>query len=159
MKRRLMLYPCACFPLPREISDVLATWGGYASMWCSLPFSLRSEMLGSCAWCWAVCKKQAATSLPPYLFSLVLMGSFFQDLKRKKGFSLWRSKATRVYIIYTYIYTYTHTHTIQQKLPQLFGKKDYDLLCQFWSCISELWWQWFHFIDLHWISEKQRNSF
>lgn len=128
MKRRLMLYPCACFPLPREISDVLATRGGYASTWCSLPFSLRSEMLGSCAWCWAVCKKQAATSLPPYLFSLVLVGSFFQDLKRKKGFSLWCSKATRVYVIYTYIYTYTHRYH-STKAASTFWEKKISIFC------------------------------
>lgn len=153
-----MLYPCACFPLPREISDVLATRGGYASTWCSLPFSLRSEMLGSCAWCWAVCKKQAATSLPPYLFSLVLVGSFFQDLKRKKGFSVMLQSHQN--LCYIYIYIYIHTQIpFNKSCLNFLGKKDFNLLCQFWSCISELWWRWFHFIDLHWVSEKQRNSF
>lgn len=138
MKSRLLLYPCACFHLPWKVSDMLVTWGGHASLWCQVNFCF--ETLDGWAWRSAVYRKQAATYFPPYLSALV--GNFFSRCQKKKKMdSLWWSKATRVYK------TFTDADAIQQKLPQLSGKK---VTCSSVPVLILYIWiemRWLHFID------------
>lgn len=79
MKSRLTLYPRACFPLHREVSDVLVTWRGHAFLCSQVRFCFAT--LGSCAWRWAVYRKEAATSFSPVPDCV---GIFFQDVKEKR---------------------------------------------------------------------------
>lgn len=59
----------------------------------------------------------------------------FSKISKEKKDCLCDAPKPPEFMLYIHIYIHTHTDTIQQKLPQLFGKKDFDLLCQFWSCM------------------------
>lgn len=147
MKSRLMLYPCACFHLPWKVSDMLVTWGGYASLWCQVIFVLRH---------WTAEHGVQLCVGNKLLLTFLLTctcGRFFSRCQKEKKDSLWWSKATRVYK------TFTDADTIQQKLPQLFRKK---MLCSSVPVLILYIWiemRWLHFIDYLEILKTKQTPF